>query len=99
MSLAWRLVSPSALRFKMAMKLVDLIERCGADPWGTACFNVTTGDVEDAPAPNALHKFDVFEEGGAVYIKGAEEAIKPGGRTTVTSCMVTQPETVVIVGG
>ncbi|CAK5268625.1 unnamed protein product [Mycena citricolor] len=26
-------------------------------PWHGACFNVCTGDIEEAPAPNALHSF------------------------------------------
>jgi hypothetical protein len=60
---------------------------------------VATGDVEDAPAPNALRKFDVFEEEGAVYIKGDEGDIKSHGRITVNSCTVTEPEMVVIIGG
>lgn len=65
----------------------------------TACFNVGTGDVEDAPAPNALHKFDVYEKDGAVYILGDELAIKSGQRDPVFKCDSTGAEKVVIVGG
>ncbi|KAJ5605137.1 hypothetical protein N7510_010291 [Penicillium lagena] len=69
-------------------------------PWHGACFNIGTGDVEDAPAPNALNKFDVFEKNGAVYIRGTEADIKAGQRNPVVKCSVSQPEErVVIVGG
>ncbi|KAE8146741.1 hypothetical protein BDV25DRAFT_143424 [Aspergillus avenaceus] len=68
-------------------------------PWHGACFNIGTGDVEDAPAPKALHKFDVFEKNGAVYIKGDESAIKSGHRDPVTQCHASAPEKLVIVGG
>lgn len=56
--------------------------------------------MEDAPAPNALNKFDVFEKNGAVYIRGTEADIKAGQRNPVIKCSVSQPEErVVIVGG
>lgn len=28
-------------------------------PWHAACFNVTTGDIEDGPVLDALQKYDV----------------------------------------
>ncbi|KAJ5558065.1 Pyridine nucleotide-disulfide oxidoreductase dimerization [Penicillium sp. DV-2018c] len=66
----------------------------------TACFNVTTGDVEDAPAPNALNKFEVFEKNGGVYIHAREEDIKAGQRNPVFNCKVSKAdEKVVVVGG
>ncbi|KAL2010948.1 hypothetical protein VTN00DRAFT_3666 [Thermoascus crustaceus] len=68
-------------------------------PWHGACFNIPTGDVEDAPAPNALNKFDVYERDGSVYIKGEESAIRFGQRDPVMKCNVSAPEKVVIVGG
>ncbi|KAJ6032977.1 hypothetical protein N7444_010748 [Penicillium canescens] len=69
-------------------------------PWHGACFNVTTGDVEDAPAPNALNKFEVFEKEGAVYIRAREEDVKAGQRNPVVKCSVTKPEEkVIVVGG
>ncbi|KAJ5457547.1 Pyridine nucleotide-disulfide oxidoreductasedimerization [Penicillium sp. IBT 31633x] len=69
-------------------------------PWHGACFNVTTGDVEDAPAPNALNKFEVFEKSGGVYIHAREEDVKAGQRNPVVKCSVSQPEErVVVVGG
>ncbi|KAJ5108688.1 Apoptosis-inducing factor 1 [Penicillium angulare] len=68
-------------------------------PWHGACFNVTSGDVEDAPAPNALQKYDVFEKEGAVYINATEAALKSGQRDPVGKCSVNSDEKVVIVGG
>ncbi|KAJ5698196.1 Apoptosis-inducing factor 1 [Penicillium macrosclerotiorum] len=69
-------------------------------PWHGACFNIHTGDVEDAPALNALNKFDVFEKDGAVYIHGTEADIKAGQRNPVLKCTASEPEErVVVVGG
>ncbi|KPI37516.1 Apoptosis-inducing factor 1 [Cyphellophora attinorum] len=67
-------------------------------PWHGACFNVATGDVEDAPAPHALNKFDVFEKDGSVYIKGKEADIKGGKRTVNIKTTPQSDEKVVIVG-
>ena len=64
-----------------------------------ACFDVKTGDVEDAPAPHALNKFDVLEKGGGVYIKGKEADIKGGKRTVNIKTTPSGQERVVIVGG
>ncbi|KAJ5935736.1 Apoptosis-inducing factor 1 [Penicillium verhagenii] len=69
-------------------------------PWHGACFNVGTGDVEDAPALNALHKFEVFEKESAVYIRATEADIKAGQRNPVGQCGVSKSdEKVVIIGG
>ncbi|KAL4897444.1 hypothetical protein BDV59DRAFT_197738 [Aspergillus ambiguus] len=68
-------------------------------PWHGACFNIYTGDVEDAPAPNALKTFDVAEKNGAVYIKGDEAAIKSGQRDPAIKCSATSAEKVVVIGG
>lgn len=64
-----------------------------------ACFSVSTGDVEDAPAPNALAKFDVFEKDGAVYIRGEEKDIRFGQRDPVFKCQAVGDKRVVIIGG
>lgn len=64
-----------------------------------ACFNIRSGDVEDAPAPNALNKFGVVEKDGAVYVKGDEADIRAGQRNPVGKCSASQPERVVVVGG
>ncbi|KAJ5128380.1 Apoptosis-inducing factor 1 [Penicillium atrosanguineum] len=68
-------------------------------PWHGACFNISTGDVEDAPALNALTKFELQEKNGAVYILGSEESIKSGHRNPVGKCSASSEEKVVVVGG
>ncbi|KAI0806103.1 hypothetical protein BC629DRAFT_1282845 [Irpex lacteus] len=37
-------------------------------PWHGACFNVCTGDIEDAPAPTALHSFQARVENGKILV-------------------------------
>ncbi|KAK7454476.1 Apoptosis-inducing factor 1 [Stygiomarasmius scandens] len=37
-------------------------------PWHGACFNVCTGDIEDAPAPSALHAFGAHVSDGKIYV-------------------------------
>ncbi|QIW97001.1 hypothetical protein AMS68_002519 [Peltaster fructicola] len=67
-------------------------------PWHGACFNVKTGDVEDAPALDPIARFDVFQKEGAVFIRGEEKTIKAARRTPNLKCKVKEEETVVIVG-
>ncbi|MCJ1224709.1 hypothetical protein MMC12_001354 [Toensbergia leucococca] len=67
--------------------------------WHGACFNVATGDVEDAPALDPLAKFEIVEKGGAVYIKGDEETIKASRRSPNLKCSAQGQEKVVVVGG
>ncbi|KAI0249164.1 flavoprotein [Lactifluus subvellereus] len=37
-------------------------------PWHGACFNVGTGDIEDAPAPAAIHSFKTHITDGKIYV-------------------------------
>ncbi|KAL8690007.1 MAG: hypothetical protein Q9224_004510 [Gallowayella concinna] len=67
--------------------------------WHGACFNVGTGDVEDAPALDPLAKFEVYEKSGAVYIKGEEATIKASRRNPNVKCAAQGQEKVVVVGG
>jgi len=67
-------------------------------PWHGACFNVKTGDIEDAPAPDPLQKFDIVEKDGAVYIKGEESAIKAARRTPNLKCSAKGNDHVVVIG-
>jgi NADPH-dependent 2,4-dienoyl-CoA reductase/sulfur reductase-like enzyme/nitrite reductase/ring-hydroxylating ferredoxin subunit len=67
-------------------------------PWHGACFNVKTGDIEDAPAPDPLQKFEIIQKEGAVYIKGTEADIKGGRRTLNIKCKAQGQDHVVIVG-
>jgi hypothetical protein len=75
---------------------VCLADRVSID---TACFNVRTGDIEEAPAPDPLTKFEVVEKNGGVYIKGEESAIKNGRGKANVACSAEGSEKVVIVGG
>ncbi|KAL4869681.1 hypothetical protein BDV12DRAFT_185005 [Aspergillus spectabilis] len=68
-------------------------------PWHGACFNVKSGDIEDAPAPAALNTFELVEKDGAVYIRGEESAIKSGQRLSEHKCSANGPGGLVIVGG
>lgn len=64
-----------------------------------ACFNVASGDVEDAPALDPLAKFEILEKSDGVYIKGEESTIKASRRQVNTKCSVQGQEKVVVVGG
>ncbi|KAI0472928.1 hypothetical protein GGR56DRAFT_652493 [Xylariaceae sp. FL0804] len=69
-------------------------------PWHGACFNGKTGDVEDAPALDALPVFKVVEKDGAVFIEGEEAAIKSSRRKPNFKCGATKAgDRVVVVGG
>jgi NADPH-dependent 2,4-dienoyl-CoA reductase/sulfur reductase-like enzyme/nitrite reductase/ring-hydroxylating ferredoxin subunit len=64
-----------------------------------ACFNAKTGDVEDAPALNALPVFKATERDGAVYITGDSETIKRGHRAPLFKCSAAGDDRVIVVGG
>ncbi|GAB1319805.1 Apoptosis-inducing factor 1 [Madurella fahalii] len=68
-------------------------------PWHGACFNTKTGDVEDAPALNALPIFKATERDGAVYITGDADTIKLGHRKPNFKCSTTGGDKVLVVGG
>ncbi|KAI9810230.1 MAG: hypothetical protein M1827_006364 [Pycnora praestabilis] len=67
--------------------------------WHGACFNIETGDVEDAPALDPLAKFKITEKDGAVYITGDESTIKSSRRSPNHTCSAQGNEGVVIIGG
>ena len=68
-------------------------------PWHGACFKVSTGDVEDAPALDPIAKFEVIQKDGGVYIKGEEATIKASRKHKSIKCAAKGQEHVVIVGG
>lgn len=69
-------------------------------PWHGACFNATTGDIEDSPALDPLPVFKAIERDGAVYITGDADTIKAGRRKPNFKCAnVTPGSNVVVVGG
>ena len=68
----------------------------------SACFNVTSGDVEDAPAPDPLSVYEVLVKDGGVYIKSSSaENIKTNRRVNKFSCKASasDAEQIVVVGG
>ncbi|KAF1966622.1 hypothetical protein BU23DRAFT_486098 [Bimuria novae-zelandiae CBS 107.79] len=68
-------------------------------PWHGACFKVSTGDVEDAPALDPLAKYEVFEKDGAVYVKADEDTIKANRRFLNLKCLASNDEKVLVIGG
>ncbi|OCL09801.1 hypothetical protein AOQ84DRAFT_290546 [Glonium stellatum] len=68
-------------------------------PWHGACFNIETGDVEDAPALDPLSKYEIIQKDGAVYIKGEEAIIKANRRSLNIRCSAQSPEKVLVIGG
>ncbi|KAF1851318.1 uncharacterized protein K460DRAFT_269193 [Cucurbitaria berberidis CBS 394.84] len=68
-------------------------------PWHGACFKVSTGDVEDAPALDPISKYDVFEKDGAVYIRTDEDTLKANRRTLNVKCSPVSNEHILVIGG
>ncbi|KAI9656557.1 MAG: hypothetical protein M1821_004764 [Bathelium mastoideum] len=67
--------------------------------WHGACFNVATGDVEDAPALDPLAKFEIIQKNGGVYIKGDKEGITSSRRHLNLKCQAQGQEKVLVIGG
>ena len=55
--------------------------------------------MEDAPALDPISKYEVFEKGGAVYIKAEEDAIKANRRFLNLKCSASNDEKVLVIGG
>ncbi|CAI6267527.1 unnamed protein product [Periconia digitata] len=68
-------------------------------PWHGACFSVSTGDVEDAPALDPLSKYEVLEKNGAVYVKTDEDTLKANRRFLNIKCSATSSDKVLVIGG
>ena len=83
---------------EVSRKFLRSAEAIGADLFG-ACFNVASGDVEDAPALDPLAKFDLIEKDGAVYIKGEEATVKANRRQPNVKCSISSQGKVVVIGG
>ncbi|CAG8473690.1 1080_t:CDS:10 [Acaulospora morrowiae] len=71
------------------------------DPWHGACFNLTTGDIEDAPALDHLQKYKVIMKGNDIYIETNESTLKAARRIPKCSSGVSpfNDYVVVIIGG
>ena len=68
-------------------------------PWHGACFNVSNGDIEEAPGLDSLIKFELVQKDGGVYVKGDENTIKNARRQPNMKCSPKGQEKVVVVGG
>ncbi|KAJ3862541.1 hypothetical protein EV359DRAFT_44991 [Lentinula novae-zelandiae] len=42
-------------------------------PWHGACFNLCSGDIEDAPAPSPLHSFKAYVADGKIHVTANPE--------------------------
>ncbi|OPJ66304.1 apoptosis-inducing factor 3 isoform C [Patagioenas fasciata monilis] len=50
-------------------------------PWHGACFNISTGDIEDFPGLDSLPRFQVKIEKEKVYIRASKQALQIQRRT------------------
>ncbi|KAF8591101.1 flavoprotein [Ramaria rubella] len=72
-------------------------------PWHGACFNVCTGDIEDAPAPDALHSFKAEISGGKIHVTAKQSNTMKANKSRFPTLRAqgypTESLGVVIVGG
>ncbi|KAF2470821.1 uncharacterized protein BDR25DRAFT_355311 [Lindgomyces ingoldianus] len=68
-------------------------------PWHGACFSVSTGDVEDAPALDPLSKYEVVEKDGAVYVKTVQDTLNANRRFLNLKCSSVSKGKVLVIGG
>jgi len=64
----WYATSPQCTHYKAPLSKGVLVDDRVVCPWHAACFNVKTGDVEDAPGLDALVKYPVVVKGAQVYV-------------------------------
>ena len=70
----------------------------------TACFNVCTGDIEDAPAVDSIHSFVTEVKDGQIYVTANEKNTLKENMArppALSSIIISEDasESVVIVGG
>ncbi|KAF8199659.1 flavoprotein [Pholiota molesta] len=72
-------------------------------PWHGACFNVCNGDIEDAPAPKAIHSFRTEIKDGKIHVTAnAADTLKKNMErqpTLLATGVNSSGNGVVIVGG
>jgi nitrite reductase/ring-hydroxylating ferredoxin subunit len=69
-------------------------------PWHGACFNTSTGDIEDSPGLDSVHSFKVRVEGEDVIVAAPVGELKVWKRTPrVGSCSAADTRVFVIIGG
>ncbi len=76
-----------------------LSRRC---PWHGACFNASTGDIEEMPGVDSIHTFPVEESAdGSVVVLARPSALKDykRGPGRAACDFARDPRTFVVVGG
>ncbi|KAF8525825.1 hypothetical protein BU17DRAFT_83310 [Hysterangium stoloniferum] len=72
-------------------------------PWHGACFNICTGDIEDAPAPDAIHSFKAEVIDGKIQVTAKPSDTRKENKARYPTLRSTgyaaQGPGVVIVGG
>ncbi|KAF8342251.1 uncharacterized protein EI90DRAFT_2903794 [Cantharellus anzutake] len=75
-------------------------------PWHGACFNVCTGDIEDAPALAAIHSFKATVKDSKIYVTAdpslttnQNKSRPPTNRSKGLSLSATDPGVVIVGGG
>ncbi|KAF8756955.1 Rieske [2Fe-2S] domain [Rhizoctonia solani] len=73
-------------------------------PWHGACFQVCSGDIEDAPAPDALHSFKAEIKDGKIVVTANPEHTTKEGKSRApklasVSANFNEPGVVIVGGG
>lgn len=68
-------------------------------PWHGACFNTVTGDIEDFPGLDSLHKYEVNIRNGKVFVKANEETFADFRRVKPMQTCCSDDEIYLIIGG
>ncbi|PJF18030.1 hypothetical protein PSACC_02187 [Paramicrosporidium saccamoebae] len=68
-------------------------------PWHAACFDIRSGDIEEAPAVEALRTFPVIVEDESVYVVASMEDFEAGPRKACSAVTTDNKKVYVIVGG
>ncbi|KAH8118112.1 flavoprotein [Phellopilus nigrolimitatus] len=72
-------------------------------PWHGACFNISTGDIEDAPALDAIHSFKATVQNGKIHVTADQKSTLKDNmarpQVLSTDGVVAPGNGVVIVGG
>eukprot|EP00161_Ancyromonas_sigmoides_P023159 TRINITY_DN71_c1_g1_i2.p2 TRINITY_DN71_c1_g1~~TRINITY_DN71_c1_g1_i2.p2 ORF type:complete len:550 (-),score=231.04 TRINITY_DN71_c1_g1_i2:41-1690(-) len=78
---AWRATSSKCTHYGAPLVKGTLQGDRVLCPWHGACFDLATGDVEDAPAIDGLHTFTVTVEGGRVLVSGVAATLAAAAAT------------------
>lgn len=68
-------------------------------PWHGACFSTVTGDIEDFPGLDSLHKYDVNIKDGKVFVSYNEESMSNFRRIKEMTSSCSVGKTFLLLGG